>query len=140
MSDIVEQLSRALIQATGDNFDTEEAEFYLQTFERAGLTLRDKDADDTDQADHIAALEARNARLEEQVREAYERCAAYIEGKGGVLPGANVFAGLVSGNNQPCMSGDMRDRMHPPVRRRFDDATRTLAQAIRTLTTEQANG
>lgn len=91
-------------------------------------------------ADHIAALEARNARLEEQVREAYERCAAYIEGKGGVIPGANVFAGLVSGNNQPCMSGDMRDRMHPPVRRRFDYATRTLAQSIRTLATEQANG
>lgn len=30
-------------------------------------------------ADHIAALEARNARLEEQVREAYERCAQTCE-------------------------------------------------------------
>lgn len=64
-------------------------------------------------ADHIAALEARNARLEEQVREAYERCAkiadeAVEEGK----------------------------RWKSPTRW----TAASIAQAIRTLTTEQTNG
>lgn len=63
-----------------------------------------------------------------------ERIAAYIEGKGGVIPGAAVFAPLVSRNNQPCMSGDPRDRLHSHVRRVFDDATASLAAAIRTRT------
>ena len=60
-----------------------------------------------------------------------ENIAAYVEGKGGVIPGAAVFAWLVSRNNQPCMSGDPRDRLHSHVRRNFDDATASLAAAIR---------
>jgi hypothetical protein len=60
-----------------------------------------------------------------------ELAARYIEGYGGVIPGANVFAPLISGNNQPCMSGDGRDRMHSHVRRQFDSATRALADAVR---------
>ena len=34
----------------------------------------------------------------------------------------HTFASLVSGNNQPVMSGDPRDRLQPHIRRRFDDA------------------
>lgn len=66
----------------------------------------------------------------EQVKEAAAR---YIEGYGGVIPGAAVFAPMVSGNNQPCMSGDPRDRLHSHIRRQFDDATRALADAIRAM-------
>ena len=57
--------------------------------------------------------------------------ADYIEGKGGIIPGTAVFAPLVSRNNQPCMSGDPRDRLHSHTRRDFDDATSALAAAIR---------
>lgn len=64
---------------------------------------------------------------------AIEKAAGYVEGAGGVIPGATVFAPLVSGNNMPCMSGDARDRLHPHKRRYFDDATKTLATAIRSL-------
>ena len=67
--------------------------------------------------------------------EAIEAAAAYVDGNGGtVIPGATVFAALVSGNFQPCMSGDARDRLPPHTRRRFDAATHTLTQAIRALT------
>lgn len=62
---------------------------------------------------------------------ALEAAARYVEGHGGAIPGAAVFAPLVSGNNMPCMSGDPRDRLFPHLRRRFDDATRALAAAIR---------
>jgi|GEM_PF-4853783 len=61
-------------------------------------------------ADHIAALEARNARLEEQVREAYERCAIAIE-------------------KTPM-------RFHGKTE---DVVRRDLAQILRTLTTKQTN-
>ncbi|WP_172839663.1 hypothetical protein [Sphingomonas sp. LK11] len=60
-----------------------------------------------------------------------ERDAAYIEGKGGVIPGATVFVSLITGENMPCMSGDARDKLNPHKRRQFDDATRDLATAIR---------
>jgi hypothetical protein len=43
------------------------------------------------------------------------------------------FAALVSGNNQPHMSGDPRARLLPHVRRRFDDACETAAEAILAL-------
>lgn len=66
-------------------------------------------------------------------RQALERAAGYIEGAGGVIPGASIFAGLIAGNSQPDMSGDMRNRLHPPQRRQFDSITRQLAQAIRAL-------
>lgn len=62
-----------------------------------------------------------------------DKAADYIEGAGGVIPGTVGFATLVSGNRQPCMSGDGRDRLHPHVRRGFDDATASLAAAIRAL-------
>ncbi len=73
---------------------------------------------------------------------ALEQAAAYIEGKGGVIPGASVFARLVSRNNQPCMSGDPRDRLNRLDRRAFDDAMAALADAIRALPTppETDNG
>jgi hypothetical protein len=40
------------------------------------------------------------------------------------------MASLVSGNNQPDMSGDPRARLHAHVRRRFDDACREAAGKI----------
>ncbi len=60
-----------------------------------------------------------------------ERDAAYIEGKGGVIPGATVFVSVITGDRMPCMSGDARDKLSPHKRRQFDDATRDLATAIR---------
>lgn len=68
---------------------------------------------------------------------AFEKAAAYIEGKGGVIPGATVFISLITGSNQPCMSGDGRDHLHSHKRRQFDDATSTLATAIRKLAGEK---
>lgn len=65
--------------------------------------------------------------------EAIEAAASYIGGEGGEIPGANAFAALVSGNPQPCMSGDARDRMRPHTRRMFDDATNYLVSAIRAI-------
>lgn len=62
-----------------------------------------------------------------------DKAADYIEGSGGVIPGTVGFASLVSGNRQPCMSGDVRDRLHRHVRRDFDYATASLAAAIRSL-------
>lgn len=64
---------------------------------------------------------------------AIERAAAYVEGAGGVIPAASVFAALASGNNMPCMSGDARDRLHPHQRRQFDSAMHSLSTAIRRL-------
>jgi len=74
-------------------------------------------------ADHIAALEARNARLEEQVREAYERCAEVAEGE--KYTQAYSDASYSAGDQKPQI---------------YNDACDDIAQAIRTLTTEQANG
>lgn len=64
-------------------------------------------------------------------REGMEEAADYVAGTGGVIPGASVYAPLVSGNNQPCASGDPRDRIPNLLRRRFDYATSSLAHAIR---------
>jgi hypothetical protein len=47
------------------------------------------------------------------------------------------FAVLVSGNNQPHMSGDPRARLLPHVRRRFDDACEATAEAILALSRPQ---
>jgi hypothetical protein len=60
-----------------------------------------------------------------------ERIAAMIDGSDGNIPFTTVFVPLIVGHNQPCMSGDMRDRLHPHQRRRFDDVCKTLATAIR---------
>lgn len=65
------------------------------------------------------------------VEEEREAIASYVEGKGGVLPGTNGFAYVVSRNNQPCMSGDARDRLNKFDRRAFDAASASLASAIR---------
>lgn len=40
------------------------------------------------------------------------------------------FAALVSRNNQPCMSGDPRDRLLPHHRRQFDSACQEAARAV----------
>ncbi|MGE7204939.1 hypothetical protein ACQKJZ_04580 [Sphingomonas sp. NPDC019816] len=72
---------------------------------------------------------ARHRQAAEKAQQ--ERDAAYIEGKGGVIPGATVFVSLITGENMPCMSGDARDKLNPHKRRQFDDATRDLATAIR---------
>lgn len=80
------------------------------------------------------ARAAAPALMEEGARLALEAAAGYLDGRGGiVIPGTVAFASLVSGNNQPCMSGNPADRLHPPQRRKFDDATATLAEAIRAL-------
>lgn len=73
--------------------------------------------------DHIAALEARNARLEEQVREAYERAAEAAEGERYAQHYVDASAS----------AGDMR----PDI---YNEACNDVAEAIRTLTTEQTNG
>ena len=67
-----------------------------------------------DKDKQIAALEARNARLEEQVREAYERC-------------AKVADGMASKDDDWDSSA-------------WDQACERIAFSIRTLTTEQTNG
>lgn len=85
---------------------------------------------------HAQLVEARRLAW----NEAIEAAAAYVDGKGGtVIPGATVFAALVSGNFQPCMSGDARDRLHPHIRRRFDAATHTLTRDIRALTKDSTH-
>lgn len=40
------------------------------------------------------------------------------------------LASVVSGNNQPCMSGDPRDRIQPARRRHFDQACHAAAEAV----------
>ena len=74
-------------------------------------------------ADHIAALEARKSRLEEQVREAYERAAEAAEGERYAQHYVDASAS----------AGDMR----PDI---YNEACNDVAEAIRTLTTEQTNG
>lgn len=74
-------------------------------------------------------LLARHRQAAEKAQQ--ERDAGYIEGKGGVIPGATVFVSLITGENMPCMSGDARDKLNSHKRRQFDDATRDLATAIR---------
>jgi hypothetical protein len=59
-----------------------------------------------------------------------QKIVAWLRGDGGVIPGLAAFAPLVSGNSQPCMSGDPRDRLYPHTRRQFDDAIRAVADAI----------
>jgi hypothetical protein len=83
----------------------------------------------------IRALAHSNGKL--ALEEGLEAAARHVEGHGGTIPGATVFAPLVSGNNMPCMSGDARDRLHPNKRREFDDATKALARAIRSLAIEE---
>jgi hypothetical protein len=79
--------------------------------------------------DALAEILARHRQAAEKAQQ--ERDAAYIEGKGGVIPGATVFVSVITGENMPCMSGDARDKLNPHKRRQFDDATRDLATAIR---------
>jgi hypothetical protein len=68
------------------------------------------------------------------IRVVLEEAASYIDGKGGeVIPGASVFASLVSRNNMPCMSGDPRDRLNRLDRRAFDERMTSLADAVRNL-------
>jgi hypothetical protein len=68
------------------------------------------------------------------IRIVLEEAASYIDGKDGtVIPGASVFAPIVSRNNMPCMSGDARARLDRLDRRKFDDATASLADAVRNL-------
>lgn len=74
-----------------------------------------------------------NIKITQEAREAVERIAAMIDGSDGNIPFTTVFIPLIIGHNQPCMSGDMRDRLHPHQRRRFDDVCKTLADAIRAL-------
>jgi len=66
--------------------------------------------------DHIAALEARNTRLEEKVREAYERAAESAEGERYAQHYVDASAS----------AGDMR----PDI---YNEACNDVAQAIRSL-------
>jgi hypothetical protein len=75
-----------------------------------------------------AALAAARPVIERETREAV---ANRLEGAGDVIPLLACFATFVSGNKQPCMSGDPRDRLHPHQRRWFDDAMREVAATIR---------
>jgi hypothetical protein len=75
-----------------------------------------------------AALTAARPVIEAETREAV---ANRLEGAGDLIPLLACFATFVSGNKQPCMSGDPRDRLHPHQRRWFDDAMREVAAAIR---------
>ena len=79
----------------------------------------------------LAMLAHHRQQAEDAMR---EWCAAYVEGKGGVIPATTVFISLITGERMPCMSGDGRDKLNPHKRRYFDDATRGLATAIRAAT------
>lgn len=59
-----------------------------------------------------------------------EAIVAWLTGEGGNIPALSGFAVLVSGNNQPCMSGDMRDRLRPNVRRAFDQYMQNIGERI----------
>lgn len=81
---------------------------------------------------HLAAHH--QAALLEGVRIGIEAAASYVDGNGNtVIPGANAFVPLLIGHNQPCMSGDARDRLRTHTRRNFDNAVYSLAFAIRSL-------
>jgi len=83
--------------------------------------------------DDTFIVQAFQRAMNQAADEALERAADYVEGTGGAIPGTNVFAPIVSGNNMPSMSGDNRDRMPTHLRQRFDTATNNLATAIRAL-------
>lgn len=85
-------------------------------------------AGEQDDNELVQAFAAHRQQAEDETR---ERCAAYVEGKGGVIPGSTVFISLITGDSMPCMSGDGRDKLNSHKRRCFDDATRDLATAIR---------
>lgn len=74
----------------------------------------------------IAALEARNARLEEQVREAYERAAQVAEG----------FQHPVESQQRRWEDG----RFRHAEKSQLVPTGKDIATAIRTLATEQTNG
>lgn len=86
---------------------------------------------DSGEYDDLPAMRAIVLSRQAAEKAQQERDAGYIEGKGGVIPGATVFVSLITGDNMPCMSGDARDKLNPHKRRQFDDATRDLAIAIR---------
>lgn len=90
----------------------------------------------------LAALAAEGLSIVETGRDPVTLNAAadYVEGTDGKIPGANVFVTLVSGNNQPCMSGDGRDRLPPHKRRDFDAAASSLADDIRSLSRSTREG
>lgn len=88
-----------------------------------------------EQAAKLIAKHRHEARAE-----ALEEAAKAIEGDGVVIPLATAFVPLIIGHNQPCMSGDMRDRLTPHKRRQFDDAVRDFATAIRALRTGSRQG
>ncbi len=106
--------------------------------------LNGSSADVYDTADEIvAALAVPINKIGEDARtyaDGVEDAARYVEGHGGVIPGATAFIPMVTGDRQPCMSGDGRDRLMPARRREFDDATRSLASAIRRLSTSTDKG
>lgn len=137
--DLVEEIARALSEASNCPRECNQAVAGAWWWDTrhdhpANEFAHECRADDMRQARAILPI---IQRREQQASEAMrEKCAVYVEGAEGVIPGAAVFAGLISGNNQPCMSGDMRDRINPHTRRRFDDATQTLATAIRSLAPE----
>lgn len=54
----------------------------------------------------------------------------WLRGDGGKIPALSAFAGLVSGNNMPSMSGDNRDRLHRHVRSRYDAIIEQICDAI----------
>lgn len=80
----------------------------------------------------IAAREA-TARAEGYAA-AREDAADMLDGKRStVIPLLASFASLVSGNQQPCMSGDARDRLRAHVREDFDQTIKEIAGAIRNM-------
>lgn len=65
---------------------------------------------------------------------AREDAADMLDGKRNtVIPLLASFASLVSGNQQPCMSGDARDRLRAHVREDFDQTIKEIAGAIRNM-------
>lgn len=83
--------------------------------------------------EHTALVQAFAAHRIEAREQALEDAARMIDGSDGMIPYSTAFVPLILGHNQPCMSGDMRDRLHPSKRRQFDDAAKALAAAIRAL-------
>jgi hypothetical protein len=86
----------------------------------------------------LSALRDREV-MRGQIREAVEGAQPLWSGEVARVIGY-YFAGLVSRNPQPCMSGDPRDHIQPWERQRFDRAEAAAAEAVQQLFRSRRNG
>lgn len=130
---LTEQMMTGAAPMTPTDADREAANLMAE-LRRRKIIHPDFCCEQQDEFEALTLLPALKAAEERGARMALEAAADWVDGKGGrVIPGATVFVPVVTGDNQPCMSGDMRDRLHSHKRRAFDDAMRTLSTAIRQI-------